>query len=147
MPFQPTMIFAAGYATATTGVLHGVQTNLPVTVTFLGTSTAPIGAVTVVNQETNVTHEPFQLSNGNKLNATTITADLTFDWERYNLLGAGAKRALLEQFAAGGRLSLEIAVQGVAGDPVGPDYGARCEPMPQSPRRSAYSRVFRPATL
>ncbi|HEY6728497.1 MAG TPA: hypothetical protein VI197_31015 [Polyangiaceae bacterium] len=116
MPFQPTMIFAAGYPSASSGVLQGVQTNLPVVVTFQGGSTAPVGAVTVVNQETAVIHEPFQLSNGNKINATTITADLTFDWARYNALADGAKRALLQQFAAGARLSLDIAIQGVTGD-------------------------------
>ena len=126
MPFQPTMIFAAGYPTAAAAVLHGVQTNLPVVVTFQGLSTAPLGAVTVVNQETAVTHEPFQLSNGNKINASTITADLTFDWVRYNALGAGAKRALLQQFEAGGRLSLDVAVQGVVG------------PYPTLPRGGRY---------
>ena len=116
MPFLPTMIFGAGFPTATTGVLQGVQTNLPVTVTYQGTSTAPVGAITVVNQEIAVTHEPFQLSNGNKVNLTTITADLTFDWARYNALSDSAKRALLLAFAAGERLSLAVAVQGVAGD-------------------------------
>lgn len=115
MPFQPTMIFAAGYATATTGVLHGVQTNLPITVTFLGLSTAPDGAVSVTNLVVNAIDDPFQLSNGNKLGGT-ITADLTFDWGRYNMLADGAKRLLLQQFAAGGRLLLTLSVQGVTGN-------------------------------
>lgn len=120
MPFQPTMIFAAGYATATTGVLYGVQTNLPITVTFVGASTLPVGAVPVSNQETDAIHEPFQLSNGNKISATTITADLTFDWAKYNALLPGVQRALLLQFAAGGRLSLDVSVGGVVGSQVLP---------------------------
>lgn len=120
MPFQPTMIFAAGYATAATGVLQSVQTNLPIVVTYQGVSTVPAGPISVVNQETAVIHEPFQLSNGNKINATTITVDLTFDWARYNALADGAKRALLQQFAAGARLSLDVAIEGVAGNQILP---------------------------
>jgi len=115
VPFLPSMIFAAGYPAATTGVLHGVQTNLPIVVTFQGASRAPIGPVTVANREVAVTHEPFQLSNGNKIGTSTITADLTFDWTRYNGLSDSAKRALLLAFAAGDRLRLAIAVQGVTG--------------------------------
>src|SRR6187401_2484911 len=101
MAFLPTMIFAAGYPTGASGaVLQGVQTNLPVTVTFQGTSTAPLGAIDVINQEIEVIHEPFQLSNGNRVDLTTITADLTFDWDRYNALIDTAKHALLQAFAA-----------------------------------------------